>query len=273
MSRCLQQEHLERRRAGIQGEWLDAAALHQTTRIPGAGAIRTEGNAQADPYRLTLGLFDAAVRAGARIFEASAVRRVETLPRGVRAHTGRGSVRARHVIVATGYVAADFKPLLGRFRLFNTYVVATTPLSRAERDELGLPPDVMIWDTGRPYHYARWDATRLVLGGGDRPYVEGAARRRAIHTGAREVRGYFERLFPSLRGVNSEYVWEGLFATTPDGLPYIGPHRRFPGHLFALGYGGNGMTFAFLAARQLLERINGRVTPDHELFAFGRMRS
>jgi hypothetical protein len=33
----------------------------------------------------------------------------------------------------------------------------------------------------------------------------------------------------------------GLFAMTPDSLPYIGPPRYYPGHWFALGYGGNGM--------------------------------
>jgi glycine/D-amino acid oxidase-like deaminating enzyme len=59
---------------------------------------------------------------------------------------------------------------------------------------------------------------------------------------------------------------------TPDGLPYSGPHRRYPQHLFALGYGGNGMTFGFLAARMLLERWQGIHSPDHDLFAFGRHR-
>jgi glycine/D-amino acid oxidase-like deaminating enzyme len=63
-----------------------------------------------------------------------------------------------------------------------------------------------------------------------------------------------------------------LFAITPDGLPYIGPHRRYPGHLFALGYGGNGMTFSFLAASLLRDRLMGRVSKDHDLVAFGRTR-
>jgi glycine/D-amino acid oxidase-like deaminating enzyme len=57
---------------------------------------------------------------------------------------------------------------------------------------------------------------------------------------------------------------------TPDSLPYVGPHRRYPGHWFALGYGGNGMTFGFLAARLLLERWQGIRSPDHALFAFDR---
>jgi hypothetical protein len=41
-------------------------------------------------------------------------------------------------------------------------------------------------------------------------------------------------------------------------LPYIGAHSRYPGHLFALGYGGNGMTASFLAARMLLDLYQAR---------------
>ena len=89
----------------------------------------------------------------------------------------------------------------------------------------------------------------------------------------RALRDYFERVMPPLKDAKTAYAWEGLFATTPDGLPYIGPHRRYPRHLFALGYGGNGMTFAFLAARLLLDGLLGRRSADHDLFSFGRHRS
>ena len=69
-----------------------------------------------------------------------------------------------------------------------------------------------------------------------------------------------------------DYAWEGLFATTPDGLPYIGPHRRYPRHLFALGYGGNGMTFGYLAAEILGRWVHGKETEDDRFFGFGRNR-
>jgi glycine/D-amino acid oxidase-like deaminating enzyme len=75
-----------------------------------------------------------------------------------------------------------------------------------------------------------------------------------------------------LAGVGIDRAWEGLFATTPDALPYIGPHRRYPGQTFALGYGGNGMTFAALAARILLEQWQAVASTDHQLFAFNRIR-
>ena len=58
---------------------------------------------------------------------------------------------------------------------------------------------------------------------------------------------------------------------TPDTLPYIGPHQRYPRHWFALGYGGNGMTFGALAARPL-ERWERTPSRDRALFEFGRIR-
>ena len=44
-------------------------------------------------------------------------------------------------------------------------------------------------------------------------------------------------------------------------------------HQFALGYGGNGMTFGFLAATLLREQDGGRRVSDLGLFAFDRARS
>jgi glycine/D-amino acid oxidase-like deaminating enzyme len=130
----------------------------------------------------------------------------------------------------------------------------------------------MIWDTGRPYHYLRWTPDhRLLFGGGDRPHQRGS-RRAVLRTKARELVQDLGALYPSLAEMDPEYAWEGLFAATPDGLPYIGAHRRYPRHLFALGYGGNGMTFGFMAARVLARIIDGTPRPEDALFSFGRTR-
>ena len=79
-------------------------------------------------------------------------------------------------------------------------------------------------------------------------------------------------LYPTLGGMSPAYAWEGLFATTPDGLPYIGPHRRYPKHLFALGYSGNGMAFSLLAAQILLRLIQSTTTEEDRFFGFGRIQ-
>lgn len=269
---ALHREYECRRRARLGGRWLGANALGRVASIPGSGAIRTSGNAQADPYQICIGLMAAAVRRGAAVFEYSPARRVRTASDGVVIETPRGSVRAGRLIVATGYATPEFKRLNARFKLKHTYVVVTAPMAAGTRRRLGLR-QVMLWDTDRPYHYARWtEDGRLMMGGADRPQLRGAARIRAVRVGAAAVYAHFCRLYPALAEVAIDYAWEGLFATTPDGLPYIGRHRQFPRHLFALGYGGNGMTFAALAADLIRKELTAGADDDHRLFSFGRAR-
>lgn len=261
-----------RRDAGFSAKWVDGPELLAETGIQGEGAIRSQGGAQLDPYRACCGLLRAAARCGARIFEQSAVRQIQRSPGGVVVRTRHGSITAESVVIATGYAQAPFAPRLRRLRLKHTYVLATRPLTRGERIRLGLP-DLLLWDTERPYHYARWTRDhRLLLGGNDRSAVGAAQRKKAFSVGTAGLQQYFEELLPLLKEIAIEYAWEGLFAMTPDGLPFIGPHRWYPRHLFALGYGGNGMTFASVAARLLLERFRGAPGPDHELFAFNRSK-
>lgn len=268
----LRRECRSRVRAGFDAAWLDRDELRRLTGLAGEGAIRTRGSAQFDPYRACLGVLDAASAAGARVFERSPATRILTGDDGVRVSTPRGLVVAERVIVATGYATPRFRPLAGRFRLYRTYVLATNRLTPTERRRLGLGK-VLIWDTNQPYHYARWSRDhRLLLGGADRRVRPGQRRGQLFESATRDLRAYFEAQYPALADVETTAAWEGLFAMTPDSLPYVGPHRRYPRHWFALGYGGNGMTFGYLAARLLLERWHGQVSSDHALFEFGRLR-
>jgi glycine/D-amino acid oxidase-like deaminating enzyme len=265
-------EHRARRRAGFGGRWLSAAQLRDAAGFDGLGAIRTHGNAQMDPYKACVGFARAATDCGARVFEGTQVVGGTSIRRAsVVLRTPHASVTADRVIVATGYATERFRPLAGRFRMLHTYVAATRPLSTGERRRLGLDP-VMLWETGWPYHYARWTPDdRLLLGGGDRTRAAGRRRARAFREGLERIADYFVDLYPPLAEVTFDYGWEGLFAMTPDGLPYIGTHHQYPRHLFALGYGGNGMTFGFLASRLLLDWYRGKRSGDHELFAFSRL--
>lgn len=162
-ARLLQRELAKRHDAGLPGEWLTPRRVRELTGLTAAGAIRTRGNAQLNPYRACLGLLNAADRDGAAIFEHSRVRRVQQRPHGVRLHTERGTIDAAQVVIATGYATHEFRPLAGRFAMRHTFVLATHPLTRRDRRDLGLGP-VMLWDTERPYHYVRWTPDdRLLL--------------------------------------------------------------------------------------------------------------
>jgi hypothetical protein len=62
---------------------------------------------------------------------------------------------------------------------------------------------------------------------------------------------------PAISGVQPAYGWHAPWTRSVDDLPFIGPHRNYPHHLFALGLGANLAT-AFLASRILVRAVAGQ---------------
>ena len=68
----------------------------------------------------------------------------------------------------------------------------------------------------------------------------------------------------------ADYIWSGAFGETLDGLPLIGQVPGHPRLYAAYGYGGNGITFSFLASRLLGRLIAGHHEPWYDDIALGR---
>lgn len=68
----------------------------------------------------------------------------------------------------------------GRFRLIHTYVIGTFPIGSRASARLAAR-NVMLWDTGRPYHYLRWTPDGcLLFGGADRALTSSSGRRVSV---------------------------------------------------------------------------------------------
>ena len=186
-------------------------------------------------------------------FRALAGAHGEDVEAGVEVRTAGGTISASRIVVATGYATREFRGLVGRFRMKDTYVLATRRLQRppqASRDGVGHRSSVSLPAVDRRWAVAgRRGRHGAPHGQRDR---DSASRRRATR-----LMTYLAQIYPELADEKPDYAWEGLFAETPDGLPYIGEHSRYPRHLFALGYGGNGMTASFLAAKTLVDLYQG----------------
>jgi glycine/D-amino acid oxidase-like deaminating enzyme len=179
---------------------------------------------------------------------------------------GGHRVRARHVVFATGYETPEFLRDIP-VKLKSTYAIAARVTGGSG---LGIHDLPLLWETGTPYFYARTDGPgRLIAGGEDDDFADPEARDARIPEKAAAIARKLARLVPGV-AFEVDCAWAGTFAETPDSLPFIGPHPQFPGGLFALGYGGNGITFGLIAARILRDRILGRENPDAEMFRFDR---
>lgn len=119
--------------------------------------------------------------------------------------------------------------------------------------------DALIWEAAERYLYLRTtDDHRIVVGGeDDDAIIEPDDRARATPDKTRHLVAGLHQLFPDAEA-SAATAWSGVFGTTEDGLPLIGPVPGRPRVLAAYGYGGNGITFGFLAAELISGLIGGR---------------
>jgi glycine/D-amino acid oxidase-like deaminating enzyme len=263
----LEREHRARREAGIEVALLEERDIRRRFPFSRPAALLSSVAGELDAFRLTHKLLGQATEAGLEVYDRTRVTEYVARPRGVDLRTGGGArVRARRVVFATGYETPEF---LDRtiVRLKSTFALASAPLPSFE----GWGEDrCLIWETARPYFYARTTADgRARMGGADRPFATAHNGRQLLTRQTARVARHFAALFPDLRW-DVDWRWGGTFGETRDGLPYIGSVRQFPHGYFALGYGGNGITFSWIAAGLLLDRFLQRRNPDAELFRFDR---
>ncbi|PNY80824.1 NAD(P)/FAD-dependent oxidoreductase [Deinococcus koreensis] len=264
-ARMLIRECAAREAAGLRVELLEARVLKERFGISAPNALFSPDGAEVDPYRLAQHLLWRAQERGARIYDRTQVTRLDEGRAGFTAHTDRrAKVSAKYVIVATGYEAETF---LGKrlAQLKNSYALATEPLNTEP-----WPEACLIWETARPYLYARTTQDgRVVIGGEDDDFNSPLKREKSLAAKQRRLERKLESLVPHLK-LEVAFAWAGTFGETKDGLAYIGPKVKGSKLLFALGYGGNGITYSAQAARMLTAYVQGQPDADMEIFSLNR---
>ena len=265
---AMKDEHEARRRHGLAVTFLDGARVRGEYGFDAPAALLSTQAARVDPYRLTHRLLARLQRQGAGIFDRTCMVDLKTSPRGVVVHTGSGAcVRAAHVVLAAGYASQHWlQRRVARNR--SSYALITDPLPA---DRLGFLRDTLLWETARPYLYARSTADGRLLLGGEDDAVDVPARRDArVQKKARTLVKRLHGLFPGL-DVTPAFSWAGTFAETDDGLPFFGAHPQWgPRVHFAMAYGGNGITYSVLGADLLSARLRRRRHALWPLFSFER---
>lgn len=261
----LEKEYRARRDAGFDVELLTENDVKRRYHFAGKGAIRSALAAQVDPYRLTYALLDCVQQRGGAIFEATPIVRIATQG-SVTLETETGfTIQAQKIIFAVGYEA---KTLLQEKTadLKSTYACITRPLP----EHLLWPEKCLLWNTDDPYFYARTTPdNRIIFGGQDIEYEDDEIRDALIPAKRAELQRTLHTLFPQIPP-DVEYTWAGTFGETKDSLPYIGESPEWENAYWALGYGGNGITFSAIAAQALTDVYCGQKLPYLDLFRFGR---
>ena len=209
------------------------------------------------PLNYALGLAQAAIDAGVRIFEASPVTRLRH-GAPVVATTAQGTVTARYGMLACDAFMGDLEPSLGRWTMpVANYNVATAPLGE-EQARVLIPTGAAVSDSKFVLNYYRMSVDhRLIFGGGEKYTPRPPADIAGF------VRPYLEQVFPQLAGVAIDHAWGGLVGVTFNRLPHFG---RIGDTFYAHGYSGHGALLTTLAGSLIAEAMQG-TAERFDLFA------
>jgi glycine/D-amino acid oxidase-like deaminating enzyme len=269
--RALERDCLARKDAGLDSAWLAGARLRKEIGAERGAGLFTTGAVTFDPYRACLGLARAAAGRGCQIFEMSAVAKVHRRADGLELRLASGTFAAQAVVLATGAAGLLAPKLARHFRPTMMHHVATPSLPAPLRKAMGVRGSVVRF-AGVPSRRLRWtEDNRVIFSGGDHAPVPARSRDRAVIQRTGQLMYELSLIYPAISGVQPDLGWDTALWETSDGIPFIGPHRAYPRHLFAVGADRAGAAGAWLAARLLVRQVAGAPEKGDELFGFGRL--
>ena len=203
-----------------------------------------------DPLAYAYGLANAALAAGAAIFEETPALEID--PSGVRKRiaTPAGRVRAAHVILAAGAHLGALAPSLAETVLPVTgYVAVTAPLGDRLAEAVafaGAVSDTRLADS----HYRIVDGDRLMWSG------SGGLVPRGPRGAASHFKAAIARIFPQLGAVEFEHAWSSIMGFAVHGLPQVG--EVVPGLWLAGAFGRHGLNTSAMAGELIASAITER---------------
>jgi len=250
---------------GEEVEYLDVAATRERVSSPTylGSVLDTKGAALLDPARLLWGLQSACIKAGVQIFENSPVLALEDSGNYMVATARAGSVRARHVVLATN----AYPSLLRRVRNYVVpvydYVLMTEPLTSEQRSLIGWEGREGLSDSGNQFHYYRTTADgRILWGGYDAIYHRGngfGPQYDNDEAAYERLAEHFFQTFPQLEGLQFTHAWGGAIDTCTRFSAFWG--SAFGGKtIYVAGFTGLGVGASRFAALTMLDLLAHRDT-------------
>jgi gamma-glutamylputrescine oxidase len=268
---ALKREQVARRAARLAAPWLSGVVTRRDLSTDSEGSIRLSGASIFDPVRAALGLANAAEAKGAKIFEHSRVMKTTfTRKYADVILDGQTRVRTTGIIVATGGPGALFGQLRRHVRGQDGYVVVTEPLTRAMQGAVGRRASVVA-ERGESPRFLRWlSDNRVLFAGASQPVVAPRNRDKALIQRTGQLMYELSVRYPAISGIPPAFSWDMPIVTTMDGLPWIGAHRNYPFHFFAMALGWHGDAIAWHAARAAVRHFTSEPKKEDDTFGFLR---
>lgn len=245
---------------GYQLEFLETAAVRSVLRSRRYyQGLRDAKAFHIHPLNYLRAVADELERLGGRIHEASAVIGCDLSGPVKRLRTAQGSLRARHIVFATGgYTGRLIERLERAYLPIATYVMVSEPAPDLIAQAVATTDAVGDNRRAGDYYRVVDDGRRLLWGG---RITTRAAAPAAL---AQELRREMVGTYPQLAGLKTELAWSGLMSYARHQMPQIGQLQ--PGVWYCTAFGGHGLNTTAIGGKLVAEGILG-VSDRYRMFA------
>ena len=234
------------------------------------GAVYDRYSGHIHPRKYALGLAQACVDAGVKIFEDS---HASSITRGAQplVRSPNGTVRSRFVVLATNVFSGDLaRELDTRIMPVGGTVFATEPLERSLAESL-IRHRAAVCDSNFLLDYYRVTKDNRMLWGGGSTYAK--------HDDVNRVESLRQKMiarYPELAQAKIDYSWGGMVDISLSRAPDF---NRLADNIYYLqGFSGQGLALSGMAGKLAAEAIAGQAERfdvfarlKHRPFPGGRM--
>ncbi|WP_346238109.1 NAD(P)/FAD-dependent oxidoreductase [Niabella insulamsoli] len=265
-SKSLYKEFEARKKHRLGVKWLSAAAIKKLYGIKSHGGILSETAASVDAYKLAHELIRSNTQKGLQVYDQVDIKKIHHNDKGILIELVNGcSIKSKKIIYCTGYETVRMfrKPVADLHSTFACVseqgILINEKLNR-----------LLVWNTRNPYLYLRTtDDGRLLVGGADSKYTSATYLQKNKEQKSKDLMKQLQEAMPGIHFIN-DINWAGIFGSTKDGLPYIGPHPDFKNSFFVLGFGGNGITFSVQGRKIITDLLQDQPNELASFYRFDR---
>jgi len=206
----------------------------------------------------------AAEKEGVTIYENSPVVSFEegkTIKLKVKANNAEYNVEADDIVVATNAYTSKLGIFKNKIMPVHTQVAVTETLTQVQLDAVNWKSRLPFYDSRiMLFHLVLTPDNRIVVGGGNVDYY---------FNNNIEYKGNLARvsdmmldeliiMYPELKGIKFEHVWNGILGTTYDEVATVGVMGDNENIYYGLAYNGHGVNQSILFGDVIAHLYNGK---------------
>ncbi|HRR18180.1 MAG TPA: FAD-dependent oxidoreductase [Ignavibacteriales bacterium] len=170
-------------------------------------------------------------------------------------------VEAKDIVITTNAYTSKLGIFKNKIMPVHTQCAVTKPLTQSQLNVINWSSRLPFYDNRfLLFHLVLTPDNRIVIGGGniDIYWNNGLKYKGNLAKVADMLLDELVYIYPELKGIKFEYVWDGIIGITYDEVPTLGVMGKYNNIYYGLGYNGHGVNQSILYGDVIAHLYSGK---------------